>query len=38
MNILGHYSDGYNDKIIPMRYEFFALEKREENKQLELFN
>ena len=39
MNVLGHYSDGYNDKIIPMRYEFFALErKEEENKQLSLFN
>jgi hypothetical protein len=38
MNVLGHYSDGYNDKIIPMRYEFFALERKEKNKQLELFN
>jgi hypothetical protein len=28
MNVVGHYSDGYNDRIIPMRYEMFMLERR----------
>jgi hypothetical protein len=38
MNVVNHYSDGYNDRIMPMRYELFMLERKEESQQLELFN
>jgi hypothetical protein len=27
MKVLAHYSDGYNDRVVPMRYEFFVLER-----------
>lgn len=27
MKVVSHYSDGYNDRVVPMRYEFFVLER-----------
>jgi hypothetical protein len=29
MEILDTFSDGYNDRVIPMRYEFIALRRKE---------
>lgn len=30
MNVIHHYSDGYNDRIIPMRYEMFVLDRKKD--------
>jgi hypothetical protein len=38
MNVVHHYSDGYNDRIIPMRYEIFVLERKEKENIPEQLN
>ena len=34
MNVVGHHSDGYNDRVIPMRYELFMLERKQDEPEL----